>query len=160
MINYNTIMTDIIRISDIQKYNITFEDNILVLTPKITYKVVTEDELYLINLLHSTIIKSVILNEDEIISEKTKYASILIDIYKSMPIQKIVQNTSMNIKLTNENGINGYIFHPKLNISMQGKDANGTMKEIINFVKFNNYKMEIYIQIKNNGNTETIYMKV
>ena len=149
MTNDNTIMTDIIRISDIQKYNITFEDNVLVLTPKIRYKVVTEDELYLINLLHSTIIKSVILNEDEIISEKTKYAPILIDIYKSMPIQKIVQNTSMNIKLTNENGKNGYIFHPELNISMQGKDANGTMKEIINFVKFNNYKMEIYIQIKN-----------
>jgi hypothetical protein len=160
MTNDNIIMTNIIRIPDIQKYNITFEDNILVLTPKITYKVVTEDELYLINLLHSTIIKSVILNEDEIISEKTKYASILIDIYKSMPIQKIVQNTSMNIKLTNENGKNGYIFHPELNISMQRKDAKGTIKEIINFVKFNNYKMEIYIQIKNNGNTETIYMKV
>lgn len=66
----------------------------------------------------------------------------------------------MNIKLTNENGKKGYIFHPELNISMQGKDAKGTMKEIINFVKFNNYKMEIYIQIKNNGNTETIYMKI
>jgi hypothetical protein len=67
-----------------------------------------------------------------------------------MPTQKILQNTNMNIKLTDENGKKGYIFYPELNLSIQGKDANGTLKEIINLVKINNYKFDIYIRLETN----------
>jgi hypothetical protein len=44
----------------------------------------------------------------------------------------------MNIKLTDENGKKGYSFYPELNLSIQGKDTNGILKEIINLVKINN----------------------
>jgi len=71
-----------------------------------------------------------------------------------MPTQKILQNTNMNIKLTNENGIKGYSFYPELNLSIQGKDAKGTLREIINLVKLNNYKIDIYIKLDTN---EIIY---
>jgi len=43
----------------------------------------------------------------------------------------ILQNTTFNIKLTNENGKCGYIWKPEINMSIQGKDAPGTLKEII-----------------------------
>ena len=45
----------------------------------------------------------------------------------------------MNIKLTHENGKKGYSLYPELNLLIQDKDANGTLKEIINLVKINNW---------------------
>lgn len=147
-------MTDIIRIPDINKYNITIENNELILTPIVKYRIVSEIDIENINLCSSTIMNCNIMNNEEIISNKTKYISILIDIFKSLPIQQIVQNTSINIILKDEKGNKGYKFYPELNISIQNKDANGTMKEIIKFVKLNNYKIEIYIKL---NNLETIF---
>ena len=60
-----------------------------------------------------------------------KYFRILIDIYKSMAASTILQNTNFNIKLTNEKGFKGYIWCPEINMSVQGQNAIGTMKEII-----------------------------
>jgi len=48
-----------------------------------------------------------------------------------LPASFILQNTTFNIKLTNENGNKGYHFYSEINMSVQAKDANGTFKEII-----------------------------
>jgi hypothetical protein len=53
-----------------------------------------------------------------------------------------------NIKLTNENGVNGYVWSSKLNMSIQSKDAKNTMKEIINMIKNNNYTLQISIELE------------
>lgn len=54
------------------------------------------------------------------------------------------------MKLTNENGEKGYNWNSDINISFQGKDSNGTIKEIINMVKLNNYSLNISIKLETN----------
>ena len=88
-------------------------------------------------------------NEEEVISKSNKYSSILIDIYKSLSASFILQNTTFNIKLTNEKGQKGYIWYPEINMSVQLKDANGTLKEIMNMINKNNYKIDIGIILEN-----------
>ena len=61
--------------------------------------------------------------------------------------QKILQNTTFNCKLTNEKGLNGYDWNKDLNMSIQGKNANLTMIEIINMIKLNKYNMDISITL-------------
>jgi hypothetical protein len=84
-----------------------------------------------------------------IITEKTKYRTILIDIWKVMSAQKILQKTTFNFKLSNMNGIDGYNWNSELNMSFQSKDATLTMKEIINMIEINNFNIEIKIKLKN-----------
>ena len=151
-------MTGIIRIPDISRYKQEIINNELVLTPiiieeeeeeeeeVITY--ITEDELYNTSLNHSKILKCIIQNKDDIISNKTRYRSICIDLWKTMLPTKILQNTTMNMKLTNENGKKGYVWNSELHISIQGKDANDTIIEIINMVKLNKYSIHISIKLK------------
>ena len=67
-----------------------------------------------------------------------------------MPVQEILQTTSFNIKLTNENDFNGYKWYPEINMSVQGKDAYNTLKEIIKLVKINNYSLSLSLKICNN----------
>ena len=85
-------MTDIITIDDINNYNLEFNDGKLILTPK--YTKVTPEELCGINLAHSIINKCIIYNDDKIISTSTKYRSMLIDIWKNMPSQLLLTNTT------------------------------------------------------------------
>jgi len=90
-------------------------------------------------------------NNDDIVSnDKNKWFLILKDIYKSSPTSTILQNTTFNIKLTNENGNKGYELCPEVNMSIQRKDANGTLKEIIKMIKINNYKIDIVIKLQMN----------
>ena len=95
--------------------------------------------------------------KEEIISINTRYQSILNDIWKSMTTQKILQNTTFNFKLTNENGEKGYNWSNEISMSFQGKDANGTFKEIINMIKVNNMSINISIQLHTG---EMIYFKI
>jgi hypothetical protein len=67
-----------------------------------------------------------------------------------MAASTILQNTTFNIKLTNENGNKGYEWCPEINMSIQRKDANGTLKEIIKMIKINNYKIDIGIKLSSN----------
>ena len=67
-----------------------------------------------------------------------------------MPTQKILQTTTFNMKLTNHNGLNGYKWCPKLNLSIQHKDTNNTVKEILNMIKINNYSIKINIKLETN----------
>ena len=75
------------------------------------------------------------------------FRTVLVDIWKSMPTQKIIQNTTFNIELENMEGNKGYTYHKDLKFSFQSKDTNGTWKEIVKMVELNNYQMEIVIQL-------------
>ena len=63
-----------------------------------------------------------------------------------MPTQKILQTTTYNFKLTDENGVKGYKWCDDIKMSFQGKDSNGTVKEIINMIKVNDFQIELSIK--------------
>ena len=144
-------MNNIIRIPNINNYHQAIINNELVLTP--IYNYITLDELFDKNLSNSKINYCIITDinaDNEIISNSIKYNRILIDIYKYLPASFILQNTTFNIKLTNENGNRGYHFYSEINMSVQNKDSNGTFKEIIKMINLNNYKIDIGIELSNN----------
>ena len=141
-------MDNIIRIPNINNYHQAIINNELILTR--IYNYISIDELLDSNLSNSKINYCIITDIDgEIISNTNKYFRILIDIYKSLSASFILQNTTFNIKLTNENGNKGYRWCPEINMSVQGKDANDTLKEIIKMINFNNYKIDIEIELFN-----------
>tara|TARA_Y100000389_G_scaffold177443_1_gene189705 strand:+ start:423 stop:872 length:450 start_codon:yes stop_codon:yes gene_type:complete len=148
-------MTETIRIQNINNYIQEIIDGDLILTPKKVY--ISENEINKINIKKSKIQECIIKNNNVTISTKTNYRSILNDIWKTIPTQKILQHTTFNMKLTNENGEKGYNWNSDINISFQGKDSNGTMKEIINMVKLNNYSLNISIKLETN---EVINFKI
>lgn len=111
---------------------------------------ITEENIKKISLNSSTILECVIKHNNDIISSnKSKYQAILTDIWKSMNSHsKLLSNTTFNMRLTNDNE-NGYRWCKDLKIGFQGKDANGTFKEILNMIKLNKYQIYICIQLKN-----------
>ena len=141
-------MSDIIRISNISDYKQEIINNELILTP--IYNYIDENELYSKDLNNSIIESCLILDNDEIISNSMKYFRVLIDIYKSMSASTILQNTTFNIKLTNEKGYKGYYWCQEINMSVQRRDAIGTIKEIIKMIKINKYKINICIKLITN----------
>ena len=138
-------MTEIIRIPNTEKYTVEIINGELILTPKENY--ITEGDFNRTILNSSKITDCIVKNGEEIISNKTKYAAVLKDIWKSMPTQKILQTTEFNMKLTEEHGIDGYNWCPELKLSIQNKDAKHTMKEILNMIKVNNYSIKISITL-------------
>jgi hypothetical protein len=64
-----------------------------------------------------------------------------------MPTNKILQTTTFNMKLTDVHGIDGYEWSSQLKMSIQSKDANYTMKEVLNMIKVNNYSIQISIRL-------------
>ena len=134
---------NIIKIPNISDYIFEIIDNTLILTYKT--QLITEDELYKHSLSYSSILECII-NDEHLEKTKIKYIDILIHIYKSMPINIILQNTTFNFKFDKIFGDKGYHWHDDINMSIQNKDANSTIKEIINMIKINNYTF--YIKIK------------
>ena len=114
-------------------------------------KYISEEVLKKTDLKKSKIIRCIVKTmKGVVISDDTKYRTVLNNMYKFMrskdiDIQKI---TEFNMKKTNENGLNGYKWYPELNLSIQGKDATYTMKEILNMIKVNNYSIKITIQLE------------
>jgi len=145
-------MNNIIRIPNISNYQHQIINNELVLTPISIFRLISLDELVNINLTNSNIIDCIITdNDNEIVPLlNNTYRRILISIYRTLPASFILQNTTFNIKLTNESGYRGYTWHPEINMSIQGKDSNGTFKEIIRMINLNNYKIDIKIDLFNN----------
>ena len=93
---------------------------------------------------------------NELISNKSNYRTILLDIWGSMPTSKILQNTTMNIKLGNHN-TKGYKYDDDLKFSFQSKDAQGTFKEICKMVSLCKYTLDIQIEL---GNGDDIGYKI
>uniref|UniRef100_A0A6C0DNC9 Uncharacterized protein n=1 Tax=viral metagenome TaxID=1070528 RepID=A0A6C0DNC9_9ZZZZ len=140
--------SNIIRISNINKYRIEIINNELIATP-IEEVVITEDEFINKNFTNSKIKKCLINDDINKITDKLNYFSILIDIYKSLSTSFIIQNTTFNIKIGDEKGAKGYHYDKSLNLSIQRKDANATIKEIIKMININNYKINIEIELEN-----------
>ena len=65
-----------------------------------------------------------------------------------MPTQKILQTTTFNFKLTNENGEKGYKWCDDIHMSYQSKDATGTLKEILNMIKVNKLTIKLSIKLE------------
>ena len=65
-----------------------------------------------------------------------------------MPTQKILQETTFNFKLSNENGYNGYVWCEDINMSFQNKDAKNTIIEILKMIKVNNYYIDLIIKLQ------------
>jgi hypothetical protein len=144
-------MSDVIRVANIENYTIEFINGDLIFTPKKSN--ITEEDLTR-ELVSTSRINECVINTQrgETISKlQNSYRMILIDIWKSMPAQKILQTTSFNIKLTNENDLNGYKWCPEINMSIQAKDHHETLKEIIKLVKINNYSLSLSLKISNNN---------
>ena len=139
-------MTQIIRIPNIENYTQEIINGELILTPKKEY--MTENELNITRFTHSMIEKCLIKKEEENISTQTSYRAVLVDIWKSMPTQKILQTSTFNFKLTNENGENGYNWCDDIHMSFQNKNARGTLKEIIHMVKVNKLTIKLSIKLE------------
>ena len=139
-------MTELIRIPNIENYTQEIINGELILTPKKQY--ITENELNITQITNSTIEECVIKKEEETISTNTRYRSVLVDIWKSMPPQKILQTTQFNLKLTNENGVKGYNWCHAIRMSFQNKDARGTLNEILNMVKVNKLTIKLSIKLE------------
>ena len=137
-------MTELIRIPNIENYTQEIINGELVLTPKKQY--ITENEL-MMQIKHSTIEECVIKKKEENISTNKMYRSVLVDIWKSMPTQKILQTTTFNFKL-NKNGKKGYKWCNDIHMSFQDKDATGTLREILNMVKVNKLSIELSIKLE------------
>ncbi len=60
-------------------------------------------------------------------------------------IPKILKTTTFNIKLTNEAKKNGYNWCDDIQLSFQHKDSCGTLREIINMIKINNFTIDLVI---------------
>lgn len=147
MDNIITNENGIIEINNTEQYTIQFKDNKIILYPKDKYLLF--EELIITETTNSKIIKCIVITKNnQQISNKQKYRSILQDIWKSMSSQKIIQNTLFNIKLTKEN-TKGYTWNDELGFSFQSKDAKGTLKEIIHMCNLNNYSIEIKIELEN-----------
>lgn len=139
-------MTETIHIPNIENYTQEILNGVLILTPKNIF--VTKEELEKTDLTKSSILECEIKNNEDIISKGSSYREMLIDIWKSMPTQKILQTTTFNFKLTNENGDKGYNWCKEINMSFQNKNNNGTFKEILNMLKVNNYKIKLSIKLE------------
>ena len=151
-------MDEIIRIPDIDKYDQKIVDGTLLLTPKKIY--IEEFELFQLSLRYSKILQCCIRGEEKIITEKNKYQSVLVDLWSTMLPQNILQNTTFNFKLTKEKGEKGYNWEPKINMSFQSKDSEGTMKEIIKMVRINNYSIDISIELGTEFHKRIIHFKI
>ena len=149
-------MEKTICIPNIESYTQEIIDGDLILIPKKKY--ITEEELERIKITHAKIKLCVIYKGEENIScNKKSYRSVLVDIWKSMPTQKILQNTKFNFKLTNEVGEKGYKWCPDINMSFQNKDASGTLDEIINMIKLNNMCIDLSLKLETD---EIIHFKI
>lgn len=140
-----------ITIPNISNYDMKTVNNVLIITPKIIY--LSKDEFLNNDFTSSKILECEIKksNYNNLISKNKKYKSILYDIWKTMTSSKILQNSTFNMKLTNENGENGYIWYDDLKLSIQSKNANNSIKEIFNMVNINNYTITLKIQLANNN---------
>jgi adenylate cyclase len=141
-----------IRIPDIKNYTIEIIDDTLILTPKIITPVntpISKKELSKLSITNSRILSCIIYNsESQIITKKTKYQSILIDLWKFIGRDIILKNSTYDIK-TDNNIDSPYIYNSELEFAFKSKNAKNTMKEIIHMCEINELKLEIEIELEN-----------
>jgi hypothetical protein len=73
---------------------------------------------------------------------------LLVDIWKSIPRQKLLENTTFNFK---ENLEKGYYWCREINLACQYKDQDESLKEIITLVKANDLTIDLSIKVSPNN---------
>jgi len=84
----------------------------------------------------------------DIVSQNSVFRGVLIDIWKTMEKQKILENTTFKFKNGNKRGVKGYNWCEGINMSFQNKDAIGTLREILHLVKLNDFTIDLTIRLK------------
>lgn len=138
-------MDNIITIPNIEEYTQQIIKGNLILTriePTITETLLFEKCLRCSSILECKI-------NNDILDKKiyNKYKKILIYLYSKIDKQTIIDKTTLNIS-TDKLHSKGFEYYDILQLSIQGVESKRTLKEIINFIKILNYKMEIKIKLK------------
>ena len=136
----------IIIINNIKGYKFQITDNKLHLTPINDY--LNEKDIYRYDLKKSEILEATLNGE---IIKNPSYYKILKIIWKNTPVNKILQNTLFNFKLSIDSikEDDTYIWNEEINLAFQVRNFNYVIKEIINMCKINNYNIELKINLKN-----------
>jgi hypothetical protein len=122
------------------------DDEILTEEDYITDDELIDDE---IDYTSSSIEECKVVNKEGVlVSDNKKFRGILVDIWKTMEKQEILENTTFKFKNGNKRGMKGYNWFEEINMSFQNRDANTTLKEIIYFVKINNYAIDLSIILR------------
>lgn len=151
--NQNDDGTLIFNIPNLAKYTVETENDNIIFTPireiREIREYIPQDELNRMPIAHSAILGCLIKKRGgEIISKKTTYRGAMVEIWKDMPVQQILQTTTFNFKLTNENREKGYQWCDDIHMSFQNKDATGTLREILNMARVNDLTIEMSIKLK------------
>ena len=122
-------------------------NGVLMLTPSNVF--IIEEEFQKNDFLNDSIIlQCEIKNNEEIVSKKTTYMWLLIDVWKTMSIERVIQTTKFTFSLKDENENNMLVWYEEINMYVATKDANNTFKELLNMIKINNYSIKISIKLK------------
>ena len=73
---------------------------------------------------------------------------LLIDVWKTMSIERVIQTTKFTFSLKDESENNMLVWYEEINMYVATKDANNTFKELLNKIKINNYSIKISIKLK------------
>ena len=88
--------------------------------------------------------------ENHIISDnKIQFNKILIDIWKTIDRDILINISTFKFKTKDEQGTKGFNWCEPINLSFQSNNANGSMREILHIVKSKNYKLRMSIKLKN-----------
>jgi hypothetical protein len=144
------------QIQALERQNKQFEDRLAVLmcsspvmpvqppsAPTKTY--ITEDEL-IQHITGSKIIDCKIKKGEKTISMAPFYHRVLVDIWKTMPRQKILDTTTYNFDEAID--VNGYKWCADINMTVQSKDSKGAFTEIINMANVNKLSIEMSIKLQ------------
>lgn len=141
-----------IQIPNIDLYTLAFVNNTLFLTPK-QARQLTYDEIMTRSFAHSKIVQctiQTITNADEadtVSSMRTRYRSVLIDIYTSLSWSELKAQTRFKVLAGNMYGVNGYQWCKELDASVQNKSATDTLREIVRLVSINKYSLVMTVEL-------------
>lgn len=134
-----------IRVQNVKDYVQVVDGDDLLFIPKENY--LTETEIS--ELLIDSHVECNITWKDNQITNKgialRCIREVLIEIWKLMPAQKILQNTTFNFKLNNEDG---YTLCPEINMYFQYKNTKGSFQELIKMVNVNKMNMTLKVTLK------------
>jgi hypothetical protein len=137
-------MTNRIIISDRDAELVSYVDGIWIFEPKIP--VLNDAEIMDLPLRNAKLPEGCKINGIPF-PKMDKFAGGMRKIYSSMDFDAIQDNTTFNIT-TEKRNTEGYHYHPALGFSYQSKDTKGTLREIIQMCRVQNYSLEMKIQLK------------
>lgn len=132
---------------NINDYNITFENGICTIKRKYDSLSSVKD----IEFKNSEITECLIKKEDKLVSDKTKYSSILSDVYDNVNKEYLIEKYSKlkSYNFSSDERIKNYNWNEIHNFAWRGKDANGSLRDIIDIVKDNDFRMILNIKHEN-----------